>query len=271
MRNPHVARHHLTNRNTWPKCSWRQRNFHKVSPDVESITRPDLPFHALVSALATTIFRRTRQARHPEVFVRDLSMAEGQKLQRITRTAKDPVKLRRAIVVLVSGQGRAVSDIVDLSQVDDGYVRDVIHAFNERGSTPEPKCSGGRPPATDKTTRQKAVALAKTDPHALGLPFSCWSLAKLTAHPRPREDHPGGPGSDPAHPAHQERLPDDHHVETVERPGLRDQDEPGPRPQRPSTRRRPSDRRVQTVVVFDLGGPVGQDARRAQHVDLDRS
>jgi transposase len=122
-------------------------------------------------------------ARHPEVFVRDLSMAQGQKLQRITRTAKDPVKLRRAIVVLMSAQGQAVSDIVDLLQVDDGYARDVIHAFNERGfDALDPKWSGGRPPATDKTTRQKVVALAKTDPHALGLPFSCWSLAKLTAH-----------------------------------------------------------------------------------------
>jgi transposase len=122
-------------------------------------------------------------ARHPEVFVRDLSMAEGQRLQRITRTAKDPVRLRRAIVVLMSGQGQAVSDIVDLLQADDGYVRDVIHAFNERGfDALDPKWSGGRPPATDKTTRQKVVALAKTDPYALGLPFSCWSLAKLTAH-----------------------------------------------------------------------------------------
>jgi hypothetical protein len=36
------------------------------------------------------------------VFVRELSMAEGQRLQRITRTAKDPVRLRRAIVVLMS-------------------------------------------------------------------------------------------------------------------------------------------------------------------------
>ena len=33
--------------------------------------------------------------RRPEVFVRQVSMAEGQRLQRITRTAKDPVKLRR--------------------------------------------------------------------------------------------------------------------------------------------------------------------------------
>jgi transposase len=122
-------------------------------------------------------------ARHPEVFVRDLSMQEGQKLQRLTRTAKDPVKLRRAIVVLMSGQGQAVSDIVALMRVDEGYVRDVIHAFNERGfDALDPKWSGGRPPAVDDATRQKVVAMARTDPRALGLPFSCWSLIKLAAH-----------------------------------------------------------------------------------------
>ena len=65
--------------------------------------------------------RRWVMARHPEVFVRELSMTEGQKLQRITRTAKDPVKLRRAIVVLMSGQGQAVTDIVDLLQRRGGY------------------------------------------------------------------------------------------------------------------------------------------------------
>ncbi|WP_425570619.1 helix-turn-helix domain-containing protein [Nonomuraea rosea] len=52
---------------------------------------------------------------------------------RITRTAKDPVKLRRAIVVMMSGQGQSVPDITSLMQVGDDYVRDVIHAFNERG------------------------------------------------------------------------------------------------------------------------------------------
>lgn len=44
--------------------------------------------------------------RRPEVFVRQVSMVEGQRLQKITRTAKDPVKLRRAIVVLMSAQGQ---------------------------------------------------------------------------------------------------------------------------------------------------------------------
>ena len=122
-------------------------------------------------------------ARHPEVFVRDLGVEEGQKLVRITRTAKDPVKLRRAIVVLTSGQGQCVADIVHLLRCDEGYVRDVIHAFNERGfDALDPKWSGGRPAAVDEATVQKVVAMAKTDPRALGLPFSCWSLVKLAAH-----------------------------------------------------------------------------------------
>ncbi|MEU0884065.1 helix-turn-helix domain-containing protein [Lentzea sp. NPDC005914] len=39
----------------------------------------------------------------------------------------------RAIVVLMSGQGRTVRDITSMMQVSDDYVRDVVHAFNERG------------------------------------------------------------------------------------------------------------------------------------------
>jgi transposase len=67
------------------------------------------------------------------VFVRALSMPEGQRLQQITRTAKDPVRLRRAIVVLMSGQGQPAPDIAHLLKATEDYVRDVIHAFNERG------------------------------------------------------------------------------------------------------------------------------------------
>jgi hypothetical protein len=49
-------------------------------------------------------------------------MAEGQKLARISRTAKDPVKLRRAIVVLMSAQGQSVPDIAELMRADADYV-----------------------------------------------------------------------------------------------------------------------------------------------------
>jgi hypothetical protein len=87
--------------------------------------------------------REVGVARRPSVFVRPLSMDEGRKLQRITRTAKDPVRMRRAIVVLMSAQGQTVGDITSLLQVSDDYVRDVIHAFNERGfDALDPKPSG---------------------------------------------------------------------------------------------------------------------------------
>jgi hypothetical protein len=71
--------------------------------------------------------------RRPSVFVCPVSLDEGRRLQRISRTAKDPVRLRRAIVVLMSAQGQTVKDIASLMQAGEDYVCDVIHAFNERG------------------------------------------------------------------------------------------------------------------------------------------
>ncbi|WP_424923246.1 hypothetical protein, partial [Actinomadura rubrisoli] len=65
-------------------------------------------------ALSLNRFQEVVVARRPEVFVRALSMEEGRRLQKITRTAKDPVKLRRAIVVMMSAQGRAASSIKTL-------------------------------------------------------------------------------------------------------------------------------------------------------------
>jgi len=40
------------------------------------------------------------------VFVRPLSIDEGRKLQKITRTAKNRIPMRRATVVMMSGQGQ---------------------------------------------------------------------------------------------------------------------------------------------------------------------
>ncbi len=97
-------------------------------------------------------------------------MDEGRKLQRITRTSKDPVRLRRAIVVLVSGQGRAVRDITLLMQVGEDCVRDVIRAFNERGfATPAPKWSGGRSRTIGEAIRERIRLIARTSPADWGL------------------------------------------------------------------------------------------------------
>ncbi|MDF2741712.1 MAG: replication, recombination, and repair [Actinomycetia bacterium] len=72
-------------------------------------------------------------ARRPSVFVRPMAMDEGRKLHRIARSSKDPVRLRWAIVVMMAGQGQTVRDITALLQVSADYVRDVIHAFDDRG------------------------------------------------------------------------------------------------------------------------------------------
>jgi transposase len=123
-------------------------------------------------------------ARPPEVFVRPLSMEEGRKLAKITRTAKNPVKLRRAIVVLMSAQGQAAPDITSLMQVSDDYVREVIHAFNQKGfDALDPKWSGGRPPTISEQAREHICLIARTSPAEWGISeFSTWSLAKLAGH-----------------------------------------------------------------------------------------
>ncbi|MEU8005593.1 IS630 family transposase [Catellatospora sp. NPDC049111] len=122
-------------------------------------------------------------ARPPEVFVRPITMAEGQRLQRIGRTAKDPVKLRRSIVVLMSAQGQPAADIAHLMRVSADYVRGVIHAFNERGfDALDPKWAGGPPKKISDVVRAKIVTIAWCDPRFLKLPFSTWSLSKLRQH-----------------------------------------------------------------------------------------
>jgi Homeodomain-like domain len=85
-------------------------------------------------------------ARPPEMFVRPVTMTEGRRLQRIGRTAKDPVRLRRAIVVWMSAQGQAVPDIAQLLGCSPEYVRGVIHAFNESGfAALDPNGAGAGP------------------------------------------------------------------------------------------------------------------------------
>ena len=103
-------------------------------------------------------------ARKPRVFVRPLSMDEGRALQKITRTAKDPVRLRRVIVVMMSGQGQTVRDITALLKVSEDYVRDVIHAFNERGFDAEPKMGRGTRKRIGEQLRNWICTIARTSP-----------------------------------------------------------------------------------------------------------
>jgi transposase len=118
--------------------------------------------------------------RSPEVFVRPLMDQEQPRLLKIARRTRDPVKLRRAMIVQMSSQGRSVTDIVAGTGFSERYVREVIHAFNEHGFEAfSPKWSGGRTPIFTEAIRQQIRTLALSRPREVGAPFTCWSLTKL--------------------------------------------------------------------------------------------
>ncbi|MGY1976997.1 helix-turn-helix domain-containing protein, partial [Nocardia gipuzkoensis] len=119
-------------------------------------------------------------ARKPDVFVRAVTPEEGRKLAQIARRSKQPIRMRRAVVVMASAQHQPVGFIAKLMQVSESYVRQVIHDFNEKGfDALDPKWSGGRPAKTDQPTRDRICRIARCCPRDLGWPFATWSLSKL--------------------------------------------------------------------------------------------
>ena len=119
-------------------------------------------------------------ARRPEVFVRELDPTEMQRLVKITRTARDRVRLRRAGIVLASVQGRSAGEAAAMFAATAQYPREVIHAFNEQGfAALDPKWSGGRPRRFGPHARELICRVAKTAPQQAGCPFTTWSLTKL--------------------------------------------------------------------------------------------
>lgn len=123
------------------------------------------------------------RGRPAEVFVRRLKPKEGRAIRRIVRRGRkdaSPVTWRRALVVLMSAQRRAPAEIADAIDAKEGWVRNVIHAFNDEGMDAlRPKWRGGRPRTITEDMRERIVEVAKTAPQIVGEPFTHWSLSKL--------------------------------------------------------------------------------------------
>jgi transposase len=93
------------------------------------------------------------------------------------------VRLRRAIVVLMSAQGQSVPDIAYLLDCSPEYVRAVIHDFTDIGfKALDPKWSGGRPMTISEQAGRRICLIARCCPRDLGLAFGTWSLSKLAEH-----------------------------------------------------------------------------------------
>jgi transposase len=118
------------------------------------------------------------------VRARRLSEDEGRRLQQIVRRGKHgSIRVRRALIIMSSASGTPVPAIARLVAADEDTVRDVIHAFNERGlAALDPQWAGGRPRLISDDDIAFIVATATTRPKALGLPFTRWSVRKLGAY-----------------------------------------------------------------------------------------
>ena len=114
------------------------------------------------------------------LYVRDIGTADGRRLQRMVRTGRDRIKVRRAQIVLASAQGSKVPDIARRLYFSPAHVRTVIKAFNTEGLEGlAPKYCGGRPPKFGEEQRSLIIETALCPPDLLGQPFTRWSLAKL--------------------------------------------------------------------------------------------
>src|SRR6188472_3285845 len=81
------------------------------------------------------------------VRARRLTEEEGQRLVRIVRRGRhESIRVRRATIILASSSGTPVPAIARLVAADEDTVRDVIHAFNQKGlAALDPQWAGGRP------------------------------------------------------------------------------------------------------------------------------
>jgi transposase len=126
--------------------------------------------------------------RPPEVFVRELSLEEGNRLKRLSRKAASEVKRERALICWASATRMSAQQIAALVDTDESHVRKVIHAFNERGfASLDPEPRGGRPRRITDEQRARIISVAGARPDTLGVPATRWSLVRLARYLREQQ------------------------------------------------------------------------------------
>ena len=126
--------------------------------------------------------------RPPEVFVRELAPAEGQRLKRLSKQSKLASTRQRAMILLASNTLMSAPEIARMLLTDDSHVRKVIHDFNRHGfESLRPRFRGGRPRRISIDDEARIVAIAGARPDTLGVPYTRWSLAKLSRYLREQQ------------------------------------------------------------------------------------
>jgi len=117
------------------------------------------------------------------LFVRSLTIAEGNHIQRILRRGKSRTPLRRAQVIIHSAHGYTVQEIARVTCLHEEYVRELIRRFDTEGVTLfKERARSGRPVEFVPEIRADIVKIALSPPKLLGCPFTRWSIEKLREH-----------------------------------------------------------------------------------------
>src|SRR5918992_6236707 len=113
--------------------------------------------------------------------VRALTADEVDELKRLAGSRTAPQRMvQRAQIVWASAQGETAPVIEARLGLSALRVRAWIHRLNRDGLiglADAPRC--GRPRRHDETARGSVLALARTKPRSLGLPFALWTLTRL--------------------------------------------------------------------------------------------
>jgi transposase len=121
--------------------------------------------------------------RPPEVFVRELAPHEGQRLKRLSRSSKRAATRERAVILLASNTLMSAPEIARMLLTDEAHVRRVIHEFNRHGwDSLSLRSGGGRPRRITADDEARIVAVAGARPDVLGVPYTRWSLPKLSRY-----------------------------------------------------------------------------------------
>jgi transposase len=113
--------------------------------------------------------------------VRPLTEQEAAALARLAHSRTAPHRVvQRAQIIWASAQGETVPAIARQVGLSAFRVRAWLHRFTQHGLpglADAPR--SGRPRQHDETARGTVIALARTKPRSLGLPFALWTLARL--------------------------------------------------------------------------------------------
>jgi transposase len=101
----------------------------------------------------------------------------------VRRGKHESIRMPRALIIIASASGTAVPAIARLVAADEDTVRDVVHAFNQKGlAALDPQWAGGRPRLINHEDIGFIVTAAAARPQKLGQPFTHWSLRKLDGY-----------------------------------------------------------------------------------------